>query len=356
MFSELLNDKNVNSIIRSVMNIVLLTLFFEAIGLILIFFSVEESQFGSMGERLYFSLFHSISAFCNAGFSTLSAGLYDEGFRFNYSMHLVVAVLFILGGLGFTIIVNVQIFIKRWCILLYEKVRYSKPVIYKAWVMTFNSRLIAWSTGILLLCGFIAMFILEYNNSLAEHPTLFGKAVTAFFAGAIPRTSGFNTFSMTEISLPAMIVLIVLMWIGASPGSTGGGIRTTTFAVAVLNFLHVARNYKKIHIFKREIPQESVRKAFAVIALSLIWIAGAIFCLTITDGEKDLTALTFECISAYSTAGLSLGVTPHLSDGGKLVITGTMFVGRVGTVTLLVALIKSVNSRKYEYPQEQVLF
>lgn len=356
MHSQLLDDKNVSSIIRSLMNIVVLTLLFELLGMIFIFFAVSPGQFDSLNDRLYFSMFHSISAFCNAGFSTLSMGLYDESLRFNYALQLIIALLFILGGLGFTIIVNVQLFLKRWVCLLYYKILYSRPIIYRAWVMTFNSRLIALSTGILLLFGFITMFILEFNNSLAEHPTIFGKAVTAFFAGAVPRTAGFNTIDMTTISLPATVIMMVLMWIGASPGSTGGGIRTTTFAVSILNFITIAKNYRKIHIFHREIPPDSIRKAFAIIALSLIWIATAIFFLTISDGDKELTALTFETISAYGTVGLSLGITPNLSSAGKIIITCTMFVGRVGTVTLLVALIKSLNSRKYEYPEEQVLF
>lgn len=150
--------------------------------------------------------------------------------------------------------------------------------------------------------------------------------------------------------------MILLMWIGASPGSTGGGIRTTTFAVSILNIINLAKNHKRIHIFRREISDETVKKAFAIISLSIIWLGISIFILTITDGEKRLTALAFESFSAYSTVGLTLGITTSLSTPGKVLIVCTMFLGRVGTFTLLVALIKNMRSRLYNYPKEHVLF
>lgn len=355
MFSELLNDKNVGSVIRSIMKIVSITLSFELLGASLILLSSDASQFSSTSDHLFFAVFHSISAFCNAGFSTLSLGLYDESVRYNYPLQLIIAGLLILGGLGFTIILNVQIFIKRWLKLGYNLVLFGQPIKYKAWVMTFNSKLIAYTSLILLVFGFIVFFILEYNTGFSSHPTFFGKAVTAFFTSAT-RTAGFNTIDMATVSFPSVMIMMLLMWIGASPGSTGGGIRTTTFAVAVLNIINVAKNHERIHIFKREISNESVRKSFAIIMLSIIWLGTSICLLTVTDGEKSLKALAFESFSAYSTVGLSLGITSTLSTSGKFLIVCTMFLGRVGTITLLIALIKSINTRYYKYPQEHVIF
>ena len=356
MFSELMNEKKVGSVIRSLIKIVLLTFFFELIGAVLIFLSIDDSQFKGLGDKIFFAVFHSISAFCNAGFSTLSAGLYDEGFRFNYPLHLLIAALLILGGLGFTIFLNIQVFIKRWAILLHNRFWHGTPFKYKAWVMTFNSKMIFYTTVILLLFGFGSMFILEYNNTLAEHPTMFGKIVTAFFAGSSPRTAGFNTVDMTAFSFPSIMIIILLMWIGAAPGSTGGGIRVTTLAVATLNIINTAKNNSRINIFRREVSDESIKKAFAIIALSLIWLGACIFFLSITDGDKGLIALAFESFSAYGTVGLSLGITPSLSSTGKILILSTMFVGRVGTITLLVALMKSIEIRNFQYPEEHVLF
>ncbi len=356
MFSELLDDKNVGSVIRSLVKIVSITFFFELLGALFIMLYSDPKQFDSLYDHIFFAVFHSISAFCNAGFSTLSLGLYDESMRYNYPVQLIIASLLILGGLGFTIIFNIQVFIKRWAGLLYQRVRYKKPIIYKAWIMTFNSKLIAYTTIFLLVFGLVMFFILEYKNTLASHPTLYGKIVTAFFTSATPRTAGYNTVDMAALTFPSVLIMMLLMWIGASPGSTGGGIRTTTFAVSILNIVNLAKNHKRIHIFRREIADESVKKSFAIITLSVIWLGISIFVLTITDGEKGLTALAFESFSAYSTVGLTLGITTTLSTPGKVLIVCTMFLGRVGTFTLLVALIKNMRGRLYNYPKEQVLF
>lgn len=356
MFSELMDEKRVGSVIRSLINIVLLTFSFEIAGAILIYFSIDSRHFKDVGDHIHFSIFHAISAFCNAGFSTLSAGLYDEGLRFNYSLQLVIASLFILGGLGFAIILNVQLFIKRWVYVFYKRLLHGTPIKHKPWIMTFNSKLIFYTTLILLVFGFITFLVLEYDNALADHPSILGKVVTAFFTGATPRSAGFNTIDITALSFPAIMILILLMWIGGSPGSTGGGIRTTTLAVATLNIINVGRDQDRINIFRREISNESVRKSFAIISLSLIWLGISIFLLAITDGEKGLLPLAFESFSAYSTVGLSLGITGSLSTSGKALIICTMFVGRVGTITLLVSLIKSIHAKNFQYPEEHVLF
>lgn len=356
MFSELMNEKKVGSVIRSLIKIVLLTFFFELLGATFIFFTVDSHQFAGVGDKMYFAVFHAISAFCNAGFSTLSLGLYDESVRFNYPLQLIIASLIILGGLGFAIILNIQLFIKRWVLLLYNKLVHGKPFKYKAWVMTFNSKLIFYTTVILLVFGFVAYFILEYNNTLSAHPTLLGKFTTAFFGSVTPRTAGFNTVDMAAISFPAVMIIILLMWIGASPGSTGGGIRVTTLAVATLNIINTGKNNDRINVFRREISNESVRKSFAIISLSLIWLGISIFLLSITDGDKGLLAIAFECFSAYSTVGLTLGITTSLSTAGKILIACTMFLGRVGTITLLVSLIKSMHTKNFQYPEEHVLF
>ncbi|SKB36524.1 TrkH family potassium uptake protein [Daejeonella lutea] len=356
MFSQLLNHNKLGSVIKALIKIVILTLAFELAGVALIFSVLDDNQFGGFTDKLFFSIFHSVSAFCNAGFSTLPLGFYDENFRYNYPLHLIIATLLILGGLGFTIILNVQVFISRWAVLIYNLIRFKRKIKYKAWVMTFNSRLIAYTTFALLVFGFVAFFILEYDHTLAAHPTLFGKIVTAFFTSATPRTAGFNTVDLNSLAFPSITIMMVLMWIGASPGSTGGGVRTTTFAVAALNIVNSARSFSRIYVFNRQISSESLKKAFAIISLSILWLGVSIFILSITDGEKGLKALAFESVSAYSTVGLSLGITSVLSTGGKIIILFTMFLGRVGTITLLVALVNSVMVRHYEYPKENVIF
>src|SRR5690606_3439321 len=231
----------------------------------------------------------------------------------------------------------------------------GRPFIYKAWAISFNSRLIAWSTGLLIVFGTVITFLLEYHHTLAEHQGFWAKLAAAFFTGTSSRTAGFNTAEMADFTRPTVMVIMLLMWIGASPGSTGGGIKTTTFAVAFLNIISLARGKDDLEIFRRRISNDAVNKAFAIIMLSLFAIGASIFALTITDSDKSLLDIAFECFSAYATAGLSLGITPELSDAGKVIITLTMFIGRVGLLTLLVALVRNVKSKSYQYPQEKVL-
>ncbi len=170
------------------------------------------------------------------------------------------------------------------------------------------------------------------------------------------RTAGFETIGVSLLSMPTLIMSVTLMWIGSSPGSTGGGVKVTTIAVALLNVVSLARGKESIEIFGRRILPESVSKAFAIILLSILSILLCFIFLNVTDGDLDTTALLFESISAYTTSGLSLGITAELSSAGKLVVMTTMFVGRVGMLTLLVAFIKDSSKKNYIYPSEKLLF
>lgn len=356
MYSEFLGQNKVASVINTLLKIIFVTLLFEAIGAVFIFFSTEASDFETNGDRAFFAVFHAVSAFCNAGFSTATDGLYHTSIRYNYSVQLIIAWLFITGGFGFGIVFNLYTFVKRWAISFFQKLVANKPYVYRAWVINFNTRLVMWMTGVLLVASTVLTFILEYGNTLQEHHTLWGKWVAAFFMGNSSRTAGFNVVDMNMLSFPTLMLSTLLMWIGAAPGSTGGGIKTTTFAVAILNIVSLARGKDKLEIFGRHVAPDSVNKAFAIIALSIFAVGITVFGLSITDGHLGILPITFESFSAYATCGLSLGITPQLSAAGKAIVIGSMFVGRVGLLTLLVALIKNVKNRSYEYPQEKVLF
>jgi trk system potassium uptake protein TrkH len=358
MYTEILGENKLNTVISTLLKIITITLLFEMIGAILIYLSIENSSLVliSEQEKIFFAIFHTISSFCNAGFSIVPDNLFHETIRFNYGLHIITALLFILGGLGFGIVFNTFQFTKRWTINIFRRLFYGQKFTYKAWVISFNSRLIAWTTFLLLIIGTLAILVLEYNNSLAHFESFPEKLSGAFFMGTVPRSAGFNVVNMEMLSFPAIMFIMLLMWIGASPGSTGGGIKTTTFAVAVLNMVSLAKGKDRVEAFNREISHDSVRRASAIILLSLFSLGLSIFCLSITDGNKDLLALAFESLSAFSTVGLSLGITPKMSDGGRLILAISMFVGRVGTLTLIIAFIRKVTFKSYHYPQEKVLF
>lgn len=356
MFTEFLNEKKTAAVTGFLLKIIFMTLLVELAGAVIIYYNLNPDHFSSTGDQIYFSVFHSISAFCNAGFSTFSHGLFDESVRFNYSFQLVIAFLLIFGGLGFAVILNGYSFIKRWALNFYYKTFFGQIISYRAWVISFNSRLVFYTTLFLIAFGTLSHLLFEYNRSLAEHPTFWGKIVTSFFAGVTPRTAGFNTIDMGSLSQPAIMITLLLMWIGASPASTGGGIRTTTFAVALLNVLNIAKGNNRITVFHREISSDSVRRAFAIIFLSIIFLGISVILLSVTDGDKNLLAVLFECFSAYSTVGLSLGITPEISQPGRLVLIFSMFIGRVGSLTFLIALIRNFRVSSHRYPAEQVNF
>ncbi|MGB3798178.1 MAG: potassium transporter TrkG [Lewinella sp.] len=349
--SEMTNSEKIGEVFETVKRIVLITLVVEGAAALLIFLSLGNDTFTSFVERAYFSLFHAISAFCNAGFSTLSNGLYEEPFRTNYGMQLIIIATFILGGLGFPIVVNLLSYLRYWVLQLIR--RRTEVAVYRPWLVNLNSRINLLTTGSLLLIGFVAYFLLEYNATLADR-SLFGKVVTSLFGAATPRTAGFNTVDMTALTFPTVMVTYLLMWIGASPASTGGGIKTSTFAIAVLNIFSLAKGKTRIEVYRREIASISVKRAFAIISLSLLVIGFAIMLIAIFDSDKSLLAIGFECFSAYSTVGLSLGITGALTAKSKLVIIVIMFIGRVSMLSILIAIFRKSSPKNYQYPTEEL--
>lgn len=351
---DMSNSEKIAEVFSTLRKIILLTATIEVLGAVIIYSTLDREIITSEQDRIFFSVFHSISAFCNAGFSTLTNGLNEFGFRFNYPLQLIIALLFILGGLGFPIVFNFIKYIKHLLKNRLLPFSLKRKGIYIPWVININSRIVLITTAFLIVFGTFFFYIFEYNNTLTEHSG-FGKLVTAFFGAVTPRTAGFNTVNMNALDFSTIMIIFFLMWVGASSASTGGGIKTSTLAIASLNFLSLARGKEKVEIFRREIAFLSIRRAFAIIALSLMVIGVAVFFIASFDSEKDLLHIAFECFSAYSTVGLSLGLTAELSNASKVVIMITMFLGRVGMLTVLVALFRKVNVSKYRYPTEEIL-
>ncbi len=179
--------------------------------------------------------------------------------------------------------------------------------------------------------------------------------VTALFGAATPRTAGFNTVDMNQLHFSTLMLIFLLMWVGASPASTGGGIKTSTFAIATLNFFSLAKGKTRIEVYRREIADISVRRAFAIISLSLVVIGFAVIAIANFDPEKTLLSIAFECFSAYSTVGLSLGITSSLTPASKAVIIAVMFIGRVSMLTIMIAIFRKVKQQAYRYPTEEIL-
>ncbi len=345
---------NSNEAFKFVVKIVVFTLAIEFIGFLFLYF-FSGTGFLRNDERFFFALFHSVSAFCNAGFSTLSSGLYDINIRFNYGFQLVIAGLIIAGGIGFPIMFNVYAYLKH---LIQKKIRlwfYKEKFINKAWVINLNTATVFYTTAILLIAGTVLFYIFEKDRTIAEHSSVWGKFVTAFFGGVTPRTAGFNTVDMGALAAPTLLITMLLMWVGGSPASTAGGIKTTSFAVAFLNIFSLSKGKTRIDVARRTIPEASINKAFAVIMLSFLVIGAGSFLLIIFEPDKNFLHLSFEVFSAYCTVGLSVNLTSSLSDNSRIVLMLVMFLGRVGTLNLLISLMRQVVILPYTYPKESIM-
>jgi trk system potassium uptake protein len=355
MLSDITSSKKLGEVFGMIKQIITVTFLIESVGAMLIYITVDCDLFSSSSDQFFFAVFHSISGFCNAGFSTLPNSLYEPAFRFNYPLHLIIATLFIIGGLGFPIVFNLMRYLKQMVLARIYALFKLKNYTHTPWLLNLNSRIVVITSIVLTIVGTLLFYVFEYNNTLSEHSSTAGKIITAFFGATTTRTAGFNTVDTSALTFSTIMIAFLLMWIGASPASTGGGIKTSTFAIATLNFISLAKGKTRIEIFRREIADISVRRAFAIISLSLVVIGMAVFCIASFDSKMDLKEIAFECFSAYSTVGLSLGITSELSDLSKLVIIGVMFVGRVSMLSILIALIPKVKHKDYHYPGEEIL-
>jgi len=326
--------KDFRTLIR---NVFIMTGLIEMAGAGLLF--IRFSQLFPWPQALFDSLFHSIAAFCNAGFSTFSQNL--EGFTGDILVNLTIVGLIILGGLGFLVIQEVFYFSRP----AKEKRRFH---------FSLHSKLALSLTASLIIFSFLLFFWLEKSSGLSNLGWK-EKILASLFQVVTPRTAGFNTIDLESLKTASVFLLIGLMFIGASPGSTGGGIKTVTIGV-VLAFLRskiMAR--EKVNVFYRTIPTECLTRAFTLIFLALSWIGVASFLLLAAQPGAMMKEVLFEVFSAFGTVGLSLGITPELTPLGKIIIVVTMYVGRIGPLSLLAALSRSKSWGQFEYVEETVM-
>ncbi len=354
ILSNIIETDKPNTLFSILIKILFYTFFIEVLGAILILVFTLNSYPGTFGETVFFSVFHAVSAFCNAGFSIAPDGLFNIKLRYNYELQLVIASLIVLGGIGFPVVIDVYFSLKKLIKSAIRTFFFKERFNFHVIKLNIHSKIVLSSTLVLLVFGTVFYFFIEQQNVLIEHQSFYGKLVQSFFGAVTPRTAGFNTVDMGKLMQGTVLIYILLMWIGAAPSSTGGGIKVTTFALAFSNIIALARGKERIEIFKREISASSSSRAFAIIFLSLMIIALAIFFIAIFDPQLPLDSIAFECFSAYGTVGLSLNLTPKISDNSKLVLIFTMFLGRVGLFTLLFGIFKKVDCHGYKYPKDSI--
>ena len=319
-----------------VKKVILSVIIIEFIGTVILFFEFIK-KFGFL-KAVYYSFFHSVSAFCNAGFSLFSDNLY--GFKNSFIINMTIPLLIFLGGIGFSTILN--------CYNVLRK---------KEKRLTSTTKLSIKISIFLVIIGMVAMFILEYSNKSTIGNLSFGQKLEAsFFQSVTTRTAGFNTISILGLKRSTSLLFVILMFIGASPGSTGGGIKTTTIGLIILGTLATLKNKDTIEYDKRSVSWRIYSKAITVLFISLIYTTICVFLLILFERNKNLLDLVFEVFSAFGTVGLSRNLTPSLADISKFILIVTMFVGRVGPLTIALALSKSnLKKGRYTYPQENIL-
>lgn len=335
---NLIGEANTNLVTSTLKKVVGLTFIVELIGAISYYLSWDVN-FPSQGQRILFSVFHAVSAFCNAGFSLFTGSLSHELNATNLGINITTMILIIIGGLGFTVI---------WELI-------HRRTVQSPWRkrLSVHTRTVLYTTGILIVVGALLILGLEWNQTLASFSWR-NKILVSFFQSVTTRTAGFNTIDTGAIGMSATLVISTLMFIGGSPASTAGGIKTTTFAVLMRSIATTIRGYDRMELFKRTIPNTVIFRAMTVILLAGSCVGISTILLSMVESHAFIDLL-FEEISAFATVGLSRGITAELSSTGKVIIVVSMFLGRVGILTFMVAFASSIDTHKYKYPEETLM-
>lgn len=352
---DMVGSETFSSLISTLLYILGFTFSIELLGACCIWFSIHDTMGMTLHEELFFSVFHAISAFCNAGFSTLTGNLGNETVLYGHNLFfIIISVLVILGGIGFPILMNFRKVISYSLrkMLWHKQTEQSLPRYIH--LTNINTKIVLVSTAFLLAGGMLLVAILEWNGAFAGM-SVGEKVVQSFFTSVVPRTAGFNSVDLAQFSLLTILVYIFLMWIGGASQSTAGGIKVNTFAVALANIRAVVRGENAVVLFNREITSDSVSRSSAVVFGSIVAILLSFVALLLLEPDISPKGLLFEVVSAYSTVGASLNVTPELGNASRLLIVVLMFVGRVGLITVLMGMSRQRDRRKYRYPKGNVI-
>lgn len=353
---DMVGTETFNSLISTLLYIVGFSFIMELIGACVIWASIHDTMGMTLQEEIFFSIFHAISSFCNAGFSTLPGNLGNETIIQGHNgFYLIISLLIILGGIGFPILSNLHKTISYyWKRFLQRFSRTKKTIPRLTHLASLNSKIVLSTTLFLIVIGTVLTAIAEWNGAFV-YMNVGEKLTHSFFNAVSPRTAGFNSVSLTEFSFFTIFLYMILMWIGGGTQSTAGGIKVSTLAVLWFNFKSVVLARSDVRIFNREIEHISIRRATAVAFGSIITIL--LFFITLTAFEPQIAPLSllFETISAFSTVGHSLNVTPLLGNDSKFLLSLLMFIGRVGMITVLMSFTRQTSSPKNRLPKESII-
>lgn len=333
VMQEAMNTFSIQGLVRMVKYVLIFTVSVQFFGALLL--STQFVPEYGIIKGFFYSIFHSISAFCNAGFDLFGTSL--VGYSNNTVVILIISALIIIGGLGFTVLLE-----------LYDFKGIKK--------LSLHAKIVIITTLILIFGGTLLMLLFEHKNpqTIADM-NIKDKLLNSFFASVTPRTAGFNSISTSGMTLASKILTVILMLIGGSPGSTAGGLKTVTCAILVLTVISVIRGREDTEVFGRRLTKEIVYKSFIIVFIGLSLVIGVTMILSYTEVGASFIDLLYETSSALGTVGLTLGLTPNLSSLGKIFIMIMMYLGRVGPLTVMLALTRKRKKSGYKYPEGKIL-
>ncbi|MCI0512276.1 TrkH family potassium uptake protein [candidate division KSB1 bacterium] len=324
---------------QTIVYIIKFTCWIEITGAIILYFKFRP-YFASFYRTLFAAVFHSISAFCNAGFALFPDNLMR--FQEDWIVCLTIGGLIVLGGLGFIVVAN---------LITFQNLRRGVAYYFQQWSL--HTKIAIIGTLLLIGVGSLLIFFFEFDNALNDLP-VHSKLLAALFQSITLRTAGFNTIEMSYLRNSTIFIMIIWMFIGACPGSTGGGIKVSTLGVLFLTIRSILKKRPQVEAFHRTIPNEMVYKSLAVTLLAAGLLA-LFLSLLLTTEKSDLATLAFESTSAFGTVGLSLGITPYLSALGRICIIILMYIGRVGPLTLAYAIGERSKTANVRFPTDKVM-
>ena len=354
---DMVSSKSLASLWSTLLNIFGFTAALELAGAVCIFLNIHGTIGLDLRHELFFSVFHSVSAFCNAGFSNYPDGMSAPELMVGGHcwLYVILSLLIILGGIGYPVLVNMKAVVTKRARLIWRWLRgrryasLSIPNLYDL-----NTKIVLKTTAVLIVSGTVLIAFFEWDNTFAGLQT-HEKLTQAFFNAVSPRTAGFISVNLNSMCLQSIFIYTLLMWIGGASQSTAGGVKVNAFAVAILNIRSILRGSDRVEFAGREVSTDSIRRANAAVFVSVVVLSFFVFLVTLTDPDLPLKAIVFECVSAFATVGSSLGITSQLQDASKVLLVVLMFIGRVGVVTLAQGLLKQYkNQNYYKLPQDNI--